>query len=182
MVPPQSAQVQRERVDVHQERLRGGQGANGSSRGDASTTGIHKTPGVRTIKGKAVEIDRVRSLDHVSCGQKLGEQGWGRARDGERGLPMRVYGGRVVKVEETGLALRDRGLDGRDGGSAERHLVDGVEDDVSVHSVRSAAGSSPEGPGKLSAVEGDVGGGDVPGVEEVIRAAMGRVGARHNSD
>ena len=90
MMASHPAKVQREWVDVHQEGLRGGQRADGPSGSDACAVGVHEAPSKGTVEGKALEIDRVGALDHITCGQKLGEQGRGGARDGERCLPMKV--------------------------------------------------------------------------------------------
>ena len=117
------------------------------------------------IEGEAIEIDGVRTFDHVVRREHPIKQGWNGAGDGERSFSVRVHHDRLVILQETGFPLNDGGLDGGNGVGSESFVVDGVEDDISIHTVYLRARDHAVDAGELTTMKGDVGGGDVLAIE-----------------
>ena len=68
-------------------------------------------------------------------------------------------------LQETGFPLNDGGLDGGNGVGSKGDVVDGVEDDVSIHTVYLCARYHAVDASELATMKGDVGGGDVLAIE-----------------
>ena len=167
MMTSPSSEMQGRGIDVHKEGLGRGQGVDGPRGRNADAIGIHEGSSIGAIEGEAIEIDGVRTFDHVVCREHPTKQDRESARDGERGFSVRVHHDRLVVLQETGLPLSDGGLDGGNGVRTEGLLVDGVEDDIGVHLVQLRARYRPKDAGELAAMERNVGGIDVLAVEQI---------------
>ena len=120
---------------------------------------------LESIKGEAIEIDGVGAFDHVVRCKHSSKQGRCGAGNGEGGFSVRIDHDRLVILQKPGFPLSDCRLDRRNGVGSKGDMVDGVEDDVRIHTVYLCARYHAEDASELATMEGDVGRGDVLAIE-----------------